>query len=174
LSALVRQAMIFCDTSYRLVSSCTGTVTNSPPVGAGAVPPACDGMGMMPYAKPVFLAFASCHVPFSPNANLPVANSCQLVVWVLLSTELGAYPCLSQSVQSVSACTPCAESSWVRPAPAPQNQGRNWKLPSSVPIAENVMPFWPAAFTFCRAAVSVVQSLTWAGSTPALVRRSLL
>ena len=36
----------------------------------------------------------------------------------------------------------------------PQNQGRNWKLPSSVPIAEKVMPFLPAALTFCSAAVA--------------------
>ena len=59
-------------------------------------------------------------------------------------------------------------------APEPQNQGRNWKLPSSVPIAENVMPFLPAAFTFARAAVSEAQSLTEARSTPALLRTFLL
>jgi hypothetical protein len=46
----------------------TGAVTNSPPVGAGAVPPALDGIGMMPHWKPAFLALASCHVPFSANA----------------------------------------------------------------------------------------------------------
>ncbi len=72
------------------MSFCTGTVTNSPPVGAGAVPPALAGIGMMPYSKPAFLALASCQVPFSVKAKLPVANSCQLVVWVLLMTEFGA------------------------------------------------------------------------------------
>ena len=72
------------------MSFCTGTVTNSPPVGAGAVPPFAAGIGMMPYSKPAFLALASCQVPFSAKAYSPVANSCQLVVWVLLMTELGA------------------------------------------------------------------------------------
>jgi hypothetical protein len=90
LSALVKQLMIFSVAAYLPVSFCTGAVTNSPPVGAGAVPPACDGIGMMPQSKPVFLALASCQVPFSLNAKFPVANSCQLVVWVLLMTELGA------------------------------------------------------------------------------------
>ena len=65
-------------------------MTNSPPVGAGAVPPSLAGIGMMPYSKPAFLALASCQVPFSAKAYSPVANSCQLVVWVLLMTEFGA------------------------------------------------------------------------------------
>ena len=41
LSALVRQVTSFCEVAYRAVSFWTGTVTNSPPVGAGAVPPSC-------------------------------------------------------------------------------------------------------------------------------------
>ena len=45
---------------------------------------------MMPYSKPAFFALASCQVPFSAKAKSPVANSCQLVVWVLLMTEFGA------------------------------------------------------------------------------------
>src|SRR5690348_13060737 len=49
---------LFSLVAYRPVSFCTGVVTNSRPVGAGAVPPACEGMGMMPYGKPVFLALA--------------------------------------------------------------------------------------------------------------------
>ena len=81
---------------------------------------------------------------------------------------------MSQSVHSVSAETACGESSLVSCAPEPQNQGRNWKLPSSVPIAEKVMPFLPAALTFASAAVSEAQSLTEAMSTPAAVRTSLL
>ena len=72
-------------------------------------------------------------------------NSCQLVVWVLLMTELGAYPFFSQPVHKFSAETTCGESSWVSCAPEPQNQGRNWKLPSSVPIPEKVMPFLPTS-----------------------------
>src|SRR4029453_9189613 len=99
--------MIFSLVAYRPVSFWTGAVTNSPPVGAGAVPPACDGIGMIPYSKPVFLALASCQVPFSLNAKSPVANSCQLVVWVLLSTEFGAYPSLSHLVHRSSAATAC-------------------------------------------------------------------
>lgn len=56
----------------------------------------------------------------------------------------------------------------------PQNHGRNWKLPSSVPIAENVMPFLPAALTFASAAVSDGQSLTEEMSTPACFSTFLL
>lgn len=93
---------------------------------------------------------------------------------MLFSTELGAYSFSSQSVHRDSADTPWAESSSVSCAPEPQNQGRNWKLPSSVPIAENVMPFFPAFFTFSSAAVSDAQSLTDAMSTPAALRTSLL
>jgi hypothetical protein len=59
-------------------------------------------------------------------------------------------------------------------APEPQNHGRNWNEPSSVPIAEKVMPFLPAAFTFASAAVSDAQSLTVAGSTLAASRTFLL
>jgi hypothetical protein len=81
---------------------------------------------------------------------------------------------LSQSVHNVNAATACGESSAVSCAPDPQNQGRNWKLPSSVPIAEKVIPFLPAAFTLASAAVSDGQSFTDATSTPALVNRSLL
>src|SRR3954447_19547748 len=149
-------------------------LTNSPPVGAAAVPPLTPGTGMMPYSKPAFLALASCQVPFSANAYLPVANSCQLVVWVLLITEFGAYPFFSQSDHSDSAETAAGESSWVRCAPPPQNHGRNWKLPSSVPIAENVMPFLPAPFTLASASVSEDQSFTVAGSTPAACSTGLL
>src|SRR6476646_3075906 len=123
---------------------------------------------------PDSLALDSCQVPFSPKAYSPVANSCQLVVWVFWMTELGAYPFLSQSDHSCSAETPSAESSFVRSAPDPQNQGRNWKLPSSVPIAEKVMPFFPAAFTLASAAVSDGQSVTPAISTPALAITALL
>ena len=47
---------------------------------------------MMPYSKPAFLALPSCQVPFSANAYSPVANSCQLVVCVLLMTEFGRNP----------------------------------------------------------------------------------
>ena len=90
LSGLARHARIFCVVAYRPVCFCTGIVTNSPPVGAGATPPAFEGIGMMPYSKPAFFALPSCQVPFSPNAYCPVANSCQLVVWVLLMTEFGA------------------------------------------------------------------------------------
>jgi hypothetical protein len=82
--------MSFCVVAYRLVSDCTGMVTNSPPVGAAAGPPFTAGIAMMPYSKPAFFAFPSCQVPFSANAKSPVANSCQLVVCVLLMTELGA------------------------------------------------------------------------------------
>src|SRR3954469_12798721 len=128
-------------------------VTNSPPVGAAAGPPFIAGIGMIPQSNPAFLAFASCQVPFSLNAYCPVANSCQLVVWVLVMTEFGAYPSFSQSVHRETAATAGAESSWVTLAPAPENHGRNWKLPSSVPIAENVMPFFPAAFALASAAV---------------------
>jgi hypothetical protein len=103
-----------------------------------------------------------------------VANSCQLVVWVLLRTELGAYPFFIQSFQRARADTAWAESSSVSFAPEPQSQGRNWKLPSSVPIAEKVMPFLPALSTFSRAAVRDGQSLTEAMSTPAALRTSLL
>src|SRR3954462_4992636 len=149
-------------------------LTNSPPVGADAVPPPLPGTGMIPYAKPAFLALASCHVPFSAKAKSPLANSCQLVVCVLLITELGAYPFFSQSLHSATADTPSAESSLVSCAPEPQNQGRNWKLPSSVPIAENVIPFLPAPLTLPSAAVSDGQSLTVAMSTPAAVRTTLL
>ena len=45
-------------------------------------------------------------------------------------------------------------------APEP---GQELELPSSVPIAENVMPFFPAALTFASAAVSDAQSLIWSG-----------
>src|SRR6478735_6620563 len=123
---------------------------------------------------PAFLTLPSCQVPFSPNAKSPVANSCHEVVWVLLITELGAYPFFTQSVQRVRAWTALAESSFFRSAPEPQNQGRNWKLPSSVPIAEKVMPFLPAAVTFCRASVRVLQSLIVETSTPAASSTFLL
>jgi hypothetical protein len=59
-------------------------------------------------------------------------------------------------------------------APEPQNQGRNWKLPSSVPIAENVIPVSPAAFTLASAAVSAAQSFTVETSTPAFCKTVLL
>src|SRR3954462_15107780 len=111
-------------------------VTNSPPVGAAAGPPFIAGIGMIPYSKPAFLALDSCQVPFSPNAYWPVANSCQLVVWGLVSTSFGARPSDTQPFHSDSAAWPAALSRWVRSPFAPQNQGRNWKLPSSVPIAE--------------------------------------
>ena len=89
-------------------------------------------------------------------------------------TEFGASPFFNQSVHSATADTPCGESSLVSCAPEPQNQGRNWKLPSSVPMAENVMPFFPAAFTLPSAAVSDGQSLTVAMSTPAACSTALL
>ena len=57
----------------------------------------------------------------------------------------------------MSAATACGESRLVRLAPAPQNQGRNWKLPSSVLMPENVMPFLPMALTLASAAVRVAQ-----------------
>src|SRR5205814_9062564 len=90
LLVFVRHSTSFLLVPYRPVSFCTGMLTNSPPVGAGAVPPLLLGIGTMPYSKPAFLAFASCQVPFSANAYWPVANSCQLVVWVLVITEFGA------------------------------------------------------------------------------------
>lgn len=80
----------------------------------------------------------------------------------------------SQVFHSDSAETAWSESSAVSLAPEPQYQGRNWKLPSSVPIAENVMPFFPAPLIFSSAAVSDVQSLTEAMSTPAFFRTALL
>ena len=94
-------------------------------------------------------------------------NSCQLVVWVFWMTESGAYPFFFQSVHSCRAEMASGESSLVSLAPEPQNHGRNWKLPSSVLIAEKVMPFLPAALTLARAAVREAQSLTEVGSTPA-------
>src|SRR5437868_2175296 len=129
---------------------------------------------MMPKGKPAFCAFESCQVPFSLKAVLPAANSCQLVVCVSLITEFGAYPALSQPVHKARAAAAPEESSLVRFAPAPQNHGSNWKVPSSVPIAEKVIPFLPAAFAFASAAVSEPQSLTEAGLTPAALRMFLL
>ena len=81
---------------------------------------------------------------------------------------------MSQSVHSDSAATASGESSLVRLAPEPQNHGRNWKLPSSVPTAEKVMPFFPAAFTLSSAAVRDCQSVTEAMSTPAAASTDLL
>jgi hypothetical protein len=81
---------------------------------------------------------------------------------------------LSQVVHRFSAATPCAEDRSVRLAPAPQSQGSNWKLPSSVPMAENVMPVLPIAFTFARAAVNDAQFVIVVGSTPAASRIFLL
>jgi hypothetical protein len=83
-------------------------------------------------------------------------------------------PSETQSFHKDSAARPPAPSTWVRSPLAPQNQGRNWKLPSSVPIAENVMPFFPADLTFFSATVSDAQSLTDAGSTWAAARTFLL
>src|SRR3954462_9812601 len=125
-------------------------------------------------SKPGSFAAAFCQVPFSENPKSPVCISCQLVVWVLLITEFGARPFFTQLVQRSRAATPPVESSCVSLAPEPQNQGRNWKLPSSVPIPEKVMPFLPAALTLPSAAVSDGQSLTVAMSTPAAVRTTLL
>ncbi|PPF58984.1 hypothetical protein C5E11_17865 [Clavibacter michiganensis] len=81
---------------------------------------------------------------------------------------------LTQSVHSVRALTASGESSFVRSAPAPQNQGRNWKEPSSVLIPAKVMPFLPAAVTFESASVNDAQLVMLAGSTPAAVKMSAL
>src|SRR6188472_1224696 len=101
---------------------------NSPPVGAGATPPLNPGTWIDLY--PASSAADLNHDPFSAKAYSPVMNSSQLVPWVLESTEFGARPLFTQSVQSASACSASAESSAVRSAPAPQNHGRNWKVPS--------------------------------------------
>ena len=66
----------------------------------------------------------------------------------------------------------CGESTLVRFAPAPQNQGRNWKLPSSVLMPENVMPFLPIALTLASAAVRVAQLVIELGLTFAAARIS--
>src|SRR4051794_40962719 len=108
---------------------------NSPPVGAGAAaPPARVGIWMT--LKPFVSASPWNHEPFSAKPKSPVFISSQLVPCVLVSTDCGAAPDLTQSVHSVSAATDCEESSAVRSASAPQNQGRNWNVPSSVPTAE--------------------------------------
>src|SRR4051812_12266437 len=140
-------------------------VMNSPPVGAGAAPPSFAGIWID--LKPALSASLLNHDPFSAKAKSPVLNSVQLVPCVFWMTEFGARPFLTQSVQSVRAASAELESSLVRSAFAPQNHGRNWKLPSSVPTAEKVMPFLPEATTFCRAAFSDAQSFTLAMSTPA-------
>ncbi len=70
----------------------------------------------------------------------------------------------------MSAATACAESMLVRFAPEPQNQGRNWKLPSSVLMPEKVMPVLPMALTLASAAVRVAQLVIEVGSTPAALR----
>jgi hypothetical protein len=73
-------------------------------------------------------------------------------------------------VHSVSAAIAWGEPMLVRFAPDPQNQGRNWKLPSSVLMPEKVMPVLPIALTLARAAVRLAQLVTEAGSTPAALR----
>ena len=70
----------------------------------------------------------------------------------------------------MSAAIACGESRLVRLAPAPQNHGRNWKLPSSVLMPENVMPFLPIALTLASAAVSEAQLVMELGLTPAAFR----
>src|SRR5687768_13303279 len=114
---------------------------NSPPVGVGATPPSLPGICTMPVGKPAFPALLICQVPFSAKANSPVRNSSHVVFWELLMTELGAVPSLTHDVHRASASTAWGESSWVSCAPAPQNHGRNWNDPSSVPMAENVIGF---------------------------------
>src|SRR5664279_3338822 len=142
-------------------------VMNSPPVGAGAGPPFSAGIWID--LNPAVSASLLNHDPFSAKPKLPVLNSSQLVPWVFWITEFGARPPFSQSVHRDSAESAALESSLVRSALAPQNHGRNWKLPSSVPTAEKVMPFLPEATTFFSAAVSDAQSVTVAMSTPAAV-----
>src|SRR5690606_11358132 len=138
---------------------------NSPPVGAGAGLPFSPGIWIELY--PAASASDLNHEPFSAKPNSPVLNSSQLVPCVFCSTDGGASPFFTQSVQRVSAETASLESSAVRSAPAPQNHGRNWNEPSSVPPAEKVMPFLPEATTFSSAAVSEAPSVTEAMSTPA-------
>lgn len=62
----------------------------------------------------------------------------------------------------------------MRSAPEPQNHGRNWKLPSSVPMPEKVMPLPPEAVTFASASVRLAQSVIEETSTPAVARTVLL
>src|SRR5690606_34833798 len=107
-------------------------------------------------------------------ANSPVRNSSHAVFCELPITEFGAYPSSSQDVQSSSASTASGESSSVSSAPDPQNQGRNWNVPSSVPIPAKVIPRCPASSTCCSAAVSESQSVMESGSTPASSRISAL
>src|SRR6185312_10738581 len=140
-------------------------VMNSPPVGAGAAPPFSAGIWID--LKPAASASLLNHEPFSAKPKSPVLNSVQLVPWVFWMTEFGARPFFTESVQRLSAEAASLESSLVRSALAPQNHGRNWKLPSSVPTAEKVMPFLPAATTFLSASFSEAQSFTLAMSTPA-------
>ena len=66
----------------------TGIVKNSPPVGTGAEPPFSAGIAMT--FAPIWAARLFCQVPFSPNANWPVWNSCHEVVCVSWMTEFGA------------------------------------------------------------------------------------
>ena len=79
---------------------------NSPPVGAGATPPSKPGTWIDLY--PASSAADLNHDPFSAKAYSPVRNSSQLVPWVLESTEFGASPLFTQSVQSARACSACA------------------------------------------------------------------
>ena len=97
-------------------------------------------MVITPVGNFAFFAASTCQVPFSPKAKSPVRNSSQVVFWEFWITEFGARPCLTQSVHSCSAEIASGESSWVSLAPAPQNHGRNWKEPSSVPMPAKVMP----------------------------------
>ena len=59
-------------------------------------------------------------------------------------------------------------------APAPQNHGRNWKVPSSPGTPAKVMPLSPALVTFSSAALRLAQSVIVDGSTPAFLRMSSL
>ncbi len=150
------------------------TVHTSPPSGVtGLADGEGMGIGTMPNSRSFFwFSVGSCHGPFTIIAAFPAMNWSLMSAWVQVTTDLEADLESTRSFHSVSAWTACGESSCLRLAPAVQKKGSNWKLPSSVPTAENAMPYRLPLVSFPAATVS--SSQVFGGCRPASPNSFLL
>nr|WP_254058087.1 hypothetical protein [Clavibacter michiganensis] len=110
-------------------------------------------------------------MPLTIIASFPARNWSRMSCWLALTLALDACPSFTMSVQRVSARTAAGEEMSDRSAPAPQKNGRNWNVPSSVPIAEKPRPCTSPCVVFAAASSRLAQSV--GGWTPAAASLAL-
>src|SRR3954447_7125352 len=97
-------------------------------------------MGTIVAGKLCSLAAWANQDPFSAKAYWPVRKRSQEADWLSVMADFGVYPLPIQSETSWPASTAASEPGSLRSAPAPQNHGRNWNVPSSPEMPAKVMP----------------------------------